>query len=422
MTKDYNLIKKCLLQIEEKLEWGSSDTWHNEVFLELSNTVQDQTNVLLSPTTLKRVWGKVNYNSNPSINTLNTLAQFSGYLNWRDFKNNYESKPIVNKVVKFPYSRLKILGVTLVLAVSIASFIIGMRSKVIENIKHDFANVTFSSRSVASGLPNSVVFDFDLKGIISDSIYIQQFWDKTKTIKINAHQSQATGQYYYPGYYRAKLLVDGVIGKEHDLFIKSKGWLGTIEYEPIPKYFNELSFKHILKLPESAQNEISQQDKPLVSSFHYVDDLGEISGDNFLLDTSIRNAYNDKWAVCSSSRIVILGTKGAMIIPFSIPGCVSEIGLMMNDVYLSGKEHDLSMFGTDLSQFNKIKVRVEDKKVSVVLNGKKIYSGKYNATMGNVVGLRYRFLGAGEVNHLILKDLTNDSLIAKEGIKIGMPL
>ena len=423
MTKDYDLIRKCLHQIEEKLGWGSSDTWHNEMFLELSTIIHDQTNVLLSSTTLKRVWGKVNYNSNPSINTLNTLAQFSGYLNWRDFKNKDEVKPILKKKYNFPYSQLKLIGGSLILSVLIASILIAMRSNNFEVTNHDFTNVTFESRPITSGLPNSVVFDFDLQGIFSDSIYIQQFWDVTKTIKINTQQSQATGQYYYPGYFRAKLLVDGVIRKEHDLFIKSEGWSGTIDYDPIPKYFNESDIRQTnLRLPENALAEISQQEKPLVSSFHFVDDMGELSADNFSLKTSIRNVYNDKWAVCSSSRIVILGTKGAMIIPFAIPGCVSEINLLMNDVYLRGKEHDLSMFGTELSDFRQIEIRVENKNVVVLLDSEKIYAGQYNETMGNLVGLRYRFLGAGEVNNLILKDLINNNLIQKEDINIRTSL
>ncbi len=415
MTKDFDLIGKCLLQIEEKLDWGSSATWHNEVFIELSKIIHEETNVLLSPTTLKRVWGKVNYNSNPSINTLNTLAQFTGRLNWRDFKNNVGQRPIPNKQSNYSFPQLKVLGVTLFLAVLVASFLIAMKTNDSKHINHDFTNITFSSRPIASGLPNSVVFDFDLQGIDSDSIYIQQFWDVTKTIKLNAQQSQATGQYYFPGYFRAKLLVDGIIGKEHDLFIKSEGWLGTIDYDPIPKYFNEaMILKDHLRLPENALNEISLQEKPLVSSFHYVDDLGEISGDNFSLETSMRNVYNDKWAVCSSTRIVILGTEGAMIIPFSIPGCVSEIGLLLNDVYLSGKEHDLSMFGTDLSQFQNFKLQVENKEIWVTIDGEIIFEGKYNDSMGKVVGIRYRFLGAGELKQLKLKDLKSGGLILNE--------
>jgi hypothetical protein len=36
---------------------------------------------------LKRVWGKVKYDSLQNTHTLDTLVQFLGYENWRDFKS-----------------------------------------------------------------------------------------------------------------------------------------------------------------------------------------------------------------------------------------------------------------------------------------------------------------------------------------------
>ena len=103
-----------------------------------------------------------------------------------------------------------------------------------------------------------------------------------------------------------------------------------------------------------------------------------------------------------------------MIIPFSIPGCVSEIGVMLNDVYLSGKENDLSMFGTDLSQFKKFEVRVENKNVNVYIDEKNIYTGQYFSPIGNIVGIRYRFLGAGEVDFLKLRNIESEGFIINE--------
>jgi hypothetical protein len=40
-------------------------------------------------------------------------------------------------------------------------------------------NVIFRSKPLAEGLPNSVVFNIDLKNIISDDVLIQQSWDST---------------------------------------------------------------------------------------------------------------------------------------------------------------------------------------------------------------------------------------------------
>ena len=395
---DYKLVKKCLYLIESKLDWGNSAEWHNDVFIELSEKIHQSTNVLLSPTTLKRVWGRVNYNSAPSISTLNTLALFSGYHNWRDFKNNFKEVSWFDKNIA-PNFRV-IIGSAIVIALVIVSlFSLTSKNDPLKNV--DFSKVKFSSRPVTKGLPNSVVFDFNLSNINSDSIYIQQFWDVTKTIKISSDQKQATGIYYFPGRFGAKLLVEGQIIREHNLFIESDGWLGTLDYNPVPKYISNDSIANgKLAFSQNIIDEIKSKESPIVSSFHYVKDFNGFSGDNFTLKTTLKNVFNDRWAVCQTTRIVILGTTGAHIIPFTIPGCISDINLLLNDVYLKGKENDLSAFGIDLSYDRDIEIVFNNKQVIVSVDGQEIYTTKYNEPIGDFVGIRYRFLGAIEVKKL----------------------
>ena len=403
---DYELVQKCLQVIEEKLGWGISSDWHNDVFLELNEKIFEVTQVQLSPTTLKRVWGRVNYQSAPSISTLNALAQFAGYENWRDFKvktNNTKGVKITTRKISKKRTYLTML-VTGSLAVFMLIFLLmGNQDKTAEN--KDFTKVKFSSRPITKGLPNSVIFDFYVPDDNED-VFIQQFWDPTKTIKINPGQKQATGIYYYPGYYRAKLVVDGAIVKENDLFITTNNWVGTIDYKPIPEYiYREKMEPKELAFSSETIDKIKTSEKPLYSTFHLIKDMGEVSADNFSMETELRNVFNENWAVCQFIRIVILGDKGALIIPFSIPGCVSDNSLMLNDVYLDGKQHDLSAFGTDFSDFRKIGIIIDDKNVSVFADGAEVYSGNYNDPVGRLVGLRYKFLGAGEVKSLEIGNL-----------------
>lgn len=390
--------------------WGDTKNWHSKVFDELSDAIQAETSVLLSSTTLKRVWGKVNYDSSPSISTLNALSQFAGYINWRDFKSKINAKQEnwIDKNIK-PNLRIIVPSSVLLAIIFISLFSIISINEKYTNI--DPTKIEFSCHTIVEGIPNSVLFDFNLNTITSDSIYIQQFWDETRTIKIKPEQKQATGIYYYPGYFRAKLLVDGTIIKENDLFIKSNGWLATIDYTPIPKYIKQIEG---LSLPVSSIEEIKESAQPLTSTFHYIDNFKEVSGDNFKLSTRIKNVYNDKWAVCQNTTIIIVGTKSALMIPFAISGCSSNMGIMMSDVYLSGKEHDLSALAIDLSKNPKLKIEVVNKRLTVFLKNRELFSGTYNTTIGKIVGIRYRFLGAGEINEVKLSNLSESEIIIDE--------
>src|SRR5580658_2762948 len=85
MATDEHLIRQVRKLFEEKTGWGDSEQWSNQDFLQLSDMIREQTGVMISHVTLKRIWGKVKYESLPNTHTLNTLVQFLGYENWRDF-------------------------------------------------------------------------------------------------------------------------------------------------------------------------------------------------------------------------------------------------------------------------------------------------------------------------------------------------
>lgn len=409
---DYKFVCKCIVLIENKLNWGNSSTWNNSTFIELSEIIQKQTGVLLSVTTLKRIWGRVNYNNAPSESTLNALAMFAGFKNWRVFKNTSTKKPFVT-ISKTVSKNLGIIFTSAVIMAILFISIYSMRSiNTVKKVNYD--TVLFKSKSVSESIPNSVVFNFNIENISSDSIYIQQFWDPSKTIKINKNQQQATGIYYYPGYFRAKLVVDGIIKKEHDLFIKSKGWLATIEYTPIPKYIynvDKLSFNN------NIINEINQLEKPVITSFHYINKFNNFSADNLRLTSIIKNDYAEKWAVCQKTSIIILGTKSAIIIPFSLLGCSSELKGMISEISLNGKQQDLSKLTTNFLESKKIVIDISEKNLTVFIEDKAVFAKKYQNPIGDFVGIRYKFLGAGNVKSIEIQDKKTSKTITDKELR-----
>ncbi len=399
-------LKHLQCEIENKLGWDKATSWHSSMFDELSEKVFESTNVMLSAPTLKRFFGVVRHSGAPSITTLDALARFAGKENWRAFKlagKNHISSGQSRKPRKSVY-----VTIGFVLAVVTISLIGNKRPEVVINS----SEFKFESKVLSKEYPNSVVFDFSIPQTLRvDSLKIQQYWDPTKTIDIGKEQTQATGIYYFPGYFEAKLLADGQVAKAHDLFLKSEGWLGLIEYDPVPKYFQpQLGLESGISFTNEIMREVQKLDEPVESSFHFIDDLGDVSGDNFNFSTIIQSTFDDRWAVCQSFKIYFIGTDGAMIIPFSKIGCSSDNNLMLNDVYLRGKEKDLSALSADFSTPVRLSISIENKQLKVSMNGEETFAQAYNDTMGKLVGIRYKFLGLGEVLDYSLTDQNKNTV------------
>lgn len=400
---DTEHVLRCRLLIEQKLGWPPAGEWRHYEFTELSEKILDATGVHLSATTLKRLFGKLKYDSLPSSATLNALASYLGYAAWADFKSSQPVEPVMPvkaAPVKRPKAWMAGMAAMIVVTFVALSFLFGRSTSTVRDVD----NIVFASKPLAEGLPNSVVFTIDLKKNKPGSTIIQQSWDSSKTITLSAGQTEATGIYYYPGYFRAKLILDGQIVKEHDLFIKSNGWMATLDHEPVPTYLKpgELRFDHGMTIDKSVLSTIKNENKPLFTTYHLVRPFGKLSSNNFTLETAIQNSYGEAGAVCKTAKIFVLCSRGAFIIPFTIPGCVSDINLKLNDRYLDGKSNDLSSLSGDMAVLSPVKIEVRDKRVKIFFQGKLVREDAYTLDAGEIVGIRFSFLGAGMVQYVRL--------------------
>ncbi len=407
-------IQACLQQIERRLNWGPSDQWANQDFEFLVEEIFNKTGENLSLTTLKRIWGKVDYQSQPSISTLNVLAQYLGFKHWRDFQNGFNInktpvKEIEDKSVKrlsWKFVLNHKVGLTLVILIAISSlfFFIDRRQ-----VFYKAEEVTFESRKVSSGLPNTVVFNYDVSQVIADSFFIQQSWDARRRIRVSPQEFTHTSFYYFPGYFHAKLIANDHIMKEHEVFVESDGWIGMIERFPEPVYVNEYLLKDkflTVNLDKIKQTSDIYQDKDFWIDYYYVNDMGEIDGNNFEYQCRIRN-NSDLGSVCHESRISLICTYGRFNIPLSNPGCVSNLFLTLGNSYYSGKEHDLSPLGCDLNDWVDFKLKVEDKRCEISINDSTVMTESYSMDLGRIVGFKFKFNGIGEVDNVKLSDLQN---------------
>ncbi|MBB6129135.1 hypothetical protein [Mucilaginibacter lappiensis] len=411
MQEEAPYINTWCKTVEKSLDWGKSSSWSDHDFEKLGELIFQKTGTLLSITTLKRIWGRVKYNSSPTTATLNTMARFAGSEDWRTYKKNIQtnqksdSLPVTQVGVKQKKHDIAKLAVALVIAA--LGFLAAWNASPKKTVKPNLNGVVkFSSRKVTDGLPNSVVFDYDASALNIDSVTLQQTWDPSRVEKLATGGRQHTSIYYYPGYFTAKLIANGQIKKESPVFIKTHGWMGIIRRNNNPIYLADKDIHQPGGMGLDSKTLALKLSSPVFNdqwlSFYNVGEFNGLEGGNFTLETTLRNTSRVDESSCRKIILYILGKQNAIIIPLADKGCISDLDIYTSSDWVSGKDHDLSAFGCDFGSFQKLKCEVRNMKLSVYLNNKLIFTKPITQTITQIAGICIAFEGSGEIKNIKL--------------------
>lgn len=397
-SSEVTYIKKCIALVEARLNWGDSQAWSTYDFEKLSDAIQEQTGISLSTTTLKRLWGKLKYDNIPAVTTLNTLAQFAGYADWRDFKQQPSAMP-VEQAPPPPTKRRWIYWLAAPLPVVILLYLLVYRS---QQPTPPGAYTFSSTQMVASGVPNSVVFNYKARAAGKTPVFISQSWDTSRKVQVAADLETYSCIYYTPGYFRAKLIVGNDIVKEHDLMIASDGWLAVLEKgKDMPIYFKKEEFDRIdsLVVNEALMDayHIPMQPELPALRFFNVRDMGRLQTDHFSFETSLKSGYNMGAGACQGVQVLILCKNDVVTIPLCAKGCTGNISLYAAGVYVESANADLSGFGCDLNNWVQLRVETKNKHMRFFVNNREAYALTFNNNPADIVGVQYRFSGTGAI-------------------------
>ena len=443
INKEQYYIEYCKNLIEKKLNWNESTFWKQRDFEYLKEQIFEDTGILLSLSTLKRLWKK-EYESTPHPSTLDALAIFTGCKNWNDFKAqnpagklenlsesvaNEEKENPVNesgKTDEIPRRIPLILRFNTVFSAFVGIIVIFL---VIVFIKpgrsgDDFEDIVFTGKkALAKGLPNTVIFKYDVSKLRTDNIQLQQSWDNRKRIDLPKNENYYTTVYYYPGSHKAKLVVDGQIVKQNNIHITTDGWMAVLRYslsDEVPVYIPDECIyegERLYVSPEILTDRIDIERKEYLISFYNVDDFGDINGDNFSLETHVKNDISEGGMTGQYVSIVIMCENGRHIIPLAHPGCVGNIGVKFQDKTFMGTNNDLSSFGCELSEWNKVSCKVKDKNAQIFLNEKSVFGITYSKDSGRIIGLNFVFYGCGSVKYVKLQDAEDKTVFEDDFIR-----
>ena len=404
-------IEKCKNLIEEKLGWGDSGRWQTADFENLSSRIFEETQEMISSSTLKRIWGKVRYDSNPNMATLNVMARFGGFENWRAFVASVPQQvtrefksPLKSRVLKSTIKWLLAASAIVVVGILLLS-LYNQRGRTLKP-----GQVFFSSKAVTSGLPNSVIFQYDVTKSNADSVFIQQDWNPRLRFKVSKDSHEYISTYYVPGYFKAKLLLNDSVIKEHDVFIETDGWVGLIETRPVPVYLPKKTYQHQgqfgITEKTLADLQLDYKKTPPIFSLSNVSKHINLPADNFSFQAIVQNTFDDNSSgICRKTFISAIGTEGLINIPLCRKGCIGTIGIMLGKQYIDGKTADLSGLGVDFDKPVNFQCHVEEGRIKILVNGNPAYEAPYKQNIGRVVGFRVTFFGTGTLTSFSWKDL-----------------
>ncbi len=413
MGKEEPYIRLWRELLEKSLGWESSDTWSEYDFEKLSEIIFSKTNTRLSLSTLKRLWGRVRYNSTPTMATLNILARALDFEDWRAFRKKMDENNLGGErsAHEKPSSYLShrrrlLITIAVVCAVFMVLGIIKFLKTSVNTNKYGTMKEIFESKVVSDQIPNSVIFNYDASGDPANEIYLQQSWDPKRTEKINKNGRQHTSIYYYPGYFNAKLVADGQVRKTASVFIKTNGWMGIIDKSPVPVYLNADSMNLQGGLGIKSQNFVKRKGSSVLNdswvhfyNFRYFDGA---SGHDLDFETTLRNTSGPEQSSCRKVTVEIVGTENEISIPLSDKGCIATLNLSLGSKTIYGKDHDLSAFGCDFKSFQHLSCSIQKDHIDISLNNKVIYSGLIAQDIGKIVGIGIGFEGAGEIKSVKL--------------------
>jgi len=272
---------------------------------------------------------------------------------------------------------------------------------------------------VTHGVPNTVIFNYDVSNIEADSFFIQQSWNPRDRTRIDPKKNHFSAIYYTPGFHHARLMVNDSVVATTRVHIKSDGWFAALRYDPQdthPLYLDRRRLKRDGLLQTSLDDLKAagvDVQKNFIYRYYNIRDFENVTSNNFVLETRMRNDSLLSQA-CPDAEIMIVCEEGICFVPITTKGCVSNLGVQMGEVYKGGNDHDLSALGTELQEWQTLRIENKNRNATIFLNDVAVERIKYEQDYGKIVGFIFTFNTPGAVDFVRLKNEAGAVVYADE--------
>jgi hypothetical protein len=399
--KNSQLLEICLRLIEEKFGEGSYTEWTKRYYIQLAEDISECSKINISYNTIIRLYeriGKTEEGYAPHKATLDALAIYLGYSDWKAFSIDKQDKKPVIKVNKEKItgllSRLKkvlVFGLIFMLSVILFYFIHHYYSKEI---------IVFETKgSVSQGVPHTATFYIDLTQTKYDSAFIHfDNWESPHLLE--KKKDTLTGFYLKPGYYHPKLIANNKQLAHAPVHVVSNNWYYRVKSDRANKYSDYRVFdstNKLLYLPLSKIHELGFDTNTQFNVEYFMAKEWEVNMDEMSMLWRFRNSGNRP---CKDSYIMLEGERGMILLRFYAKGCSRLVEIIIGDIMISGKKENHEAFTTDIENWQDVLLSISNKQALIHLKGKEIFNTSYSSLIGQLKYIFVGFSGSGMVDKI----------------------
>ncbi len=415
---DKYYIDIIVRRIERKLRWKRFSTWTDNEYKRLGNLIYKETLIAISAQTLKRLFGKIKYKDDytPQTATKEALARFLKYDDWDSFVKEQESNK--NRLTSILRLKRTAIFKKSLFVIGIPGLVALIAAIIIYTGNNNKPVTLFAEKTI--GLtPFTVSFHYDISHVKGDEIYID--------FDINEAESNSPGEildkkrnlinhcFESPGFYNVTISAKGVILASEKIHVISEGWTSY--------YFNDDNFgerKFVFELQNLIKD--TTNDGLLYISPRDVSDQGfnsktvfylehmlyrdfKLSADSCTFEVKYMNSPRMGGISCYDVEFRIIGENGIASVILVQKGCYRWSEITLGEKHLNGKFYDLSALSANLSDWNVIRIKIENRKAEIINGGDLIFSDSYTRLLGRIKGIRFVTKGSGAFDRVSLNDI-----------------
>lgn len=407
---EQQLINLCKKKIEQKFSFGNGSGYTQRDLEFLCSQIEQKTGIIISLSTMKRLW-KDSYKQSPQLATLNALALLLDYKDWQDFKLANRKKPNTRPIPHLVLGVLVSLAIVGALIFWFATNAGDSQKKInsLGGVPKINGPVRFgASMTVTSGVPNTVIFSYDVSNVVADTFYMQQSWNPDHRIGINPQDSVLTRIYYESGFHRARLIAGDSVIAMQPIHVISNGWEPHIYRSDSDPELVDLKNETFISNGQLRLDTtiLAKRHLDFAKRFHTRitnSQVFNLHSDNFSFSTRMK-ADPVFHQVCPWMDLVIVTDVNAFSVSLTGRGCEKHASYELGEIFKSGKNNDLSALGCNVYEWQELEIQVKGRHAVIYLNGQPTYRETYKEDFGKIVALIYIFDGTGSIDYASLKN------------------